>query len=365
MGTDRLKRALLAFAAALTLTLTIPSVQAAGAVEQEGQALLPGGESWQPYLEDAPADMESFVQDPLGTVKELLPDNLAGTLRDSVGGYAQVLLFLLLVLLISFFVGEGKTDLLDLAAAGGSVLLCWSSLSGLADAVCARLDAWRMYLLGFVPVYQGVLLAGGEITASAAAGGLFLSGLCVLIQLLCSWVPPLLHCYLALSTACCISTEAALAAACRGTGRLFRKALGWIGRAFGALLGLQRLFTCQLDRTSQQLGQMLTGTVPIIGQSLSNAAGAVLSGIQLLKSGLGFAAILFLAAEFLPLYMILMVHGALLFGCELLCGAAGIGRCAALFNCLREAVQGLAAAIALVFGIAVLGTALLFMVGGG
>ena len=32
---------------------------------------------------------------------------------------------------------------------------------------------------------------------------------------------------------------------------------------------------------------------------------------------------------------------------------------------LREAVQGLAAATALVFGIAVLGTALLFMVGGG
>ena len=91
----------------------------------------------------------------------------------------------------------------------------------------------------------------------------------------------------------------------------------------------------------------------------------MLSGIQLLKSGLGFAAIAFLGAEFLPLYMILMVHALLLFGCELLCSAAGIRRCGALFNCLREAVQGLAAATALVFGIAVLGTALLFMVGGG
>ena len=60
-----------------------------------------------------------------------------------------------------------------------------------------------------------------------------------------------------------------------------------------------------------------------------------------------------------------MTHAALLLGCELLCTAAGIGRCAALFGCLRQAVQALAAAMALVFGIAVLGTALLFMVGGG
>lgn len=363
MGIDRLKRTILAGVLAVMMVVGSPAARAAGT--QDGQALLPGSESWQPYLDDAPVEMEDFVEDPLDAVRRLLPGDMVRTVRDSVGSYAQVFLFLLLVMLISFFLGEDKADLLDLAAAGGSALLCWTALAALAETVCEKLDSWRVFLLGFVPVYEGVLLAGGEATAAAAAGGLFLSGLCLLTQLLCSWVPPLLHCYLALSTACCISTEAALSAACRGVGRLFRKGLSWAGRAFGALLGLQRIFTCQLDRTSQQLGQLLTGTVPIIGQSLSDAASTVLSGIQLLKSGLGFAAIAFLAAEFLPLYMILMVHAVLLFGCEMLCSAAGIGRCAALFNCLREAVQGLAAATALVFGIAVLGTALLFMVGGG
>lgn len=363
MGIDRLKRILLAGVLAAVMILGSPAARAVGT--QNGQALLPGSESWQPYLDDAPVEMEDFVEDPLDAVRRLLPVDMVRTVRDSVGSYAQVLLFLLLVMLVSFFLGEDKADLLDLAAAGGSALLCWTALAALAETVCEKLDSWRVFLLGFVPIYEGVLLAGGEASAAAAAGGLFLSGLCLLTQILCSWVPPLLHCYLALSTACCISTETALSAACRGAGRLFRKGLSWAGRAFGALLGLQRIFTCQLDRTSQQLGQLLTGTVPIIGQSLSDAASTVLSGIQLLKSGLGFAAIAFLAAEFLPLYMILMVHAVLLFGCEMLCSAAGIGRCAALFNCLREAVQGLAAATALVFGIAVLGTALLFMVGGG
>ena len=349
MGTDCLKRLPACLAAA------------AGALPET----LPGRERWQPYLDGAPAALEDFAADPLGTLRALLPGDLGATMRASVAGYAQVLLFLLLVLLISFLLGEGKAALLDLAAAGGSALLCWAALAALAETVCEKLERWRLFLLGFVPVYEGVLIAGGEPSAGAAAGGLFLGGLCLLAQLLCGWAPPLLHCYLALSTACCISTEAALAAACRGAGRLLCKGLGWAGRAFVALLSLQRVFTAQLDRASQQLGQLLTGTVPIIGQSLSAAAGTVLSGMQLLKSGLGFAAIAFLAADFLPLYMILLVHAGLLFGCELLCSAAGIGRCAALFGCLRQAVQALAAATALVFGIAVLGTALLFMLGGG
>lgn len=361
MGMDWLKRTALTAAAVLLLGLAAPRAAALAADQQT----LPGQESWQPYLDSAPVTLEDFVEDPWRAVRDILPGDLAQTMRDSVAGYAQVLLFLLVVLLLSFFAQEGRADLLDLAAAGGSALLCWAALAALAQTVCEKLEGWRMFLLGFIPVYEGVLIAGGEPTAAAAAGGLFLTGLCLLAQLLCSWVPPLLHCYLALSTACCIGTEAALATACRSVGQLFRKGLGWAGRAFGALLGLQRVFTVQLDRTSQQLGQLLTGTVPIIGQSLSDAAGTVLSGMQLLKSGLGFGAIAVLAAEFLPLYMILLVHAALLFGCELLCSAAGISRCAALFNCLREAVQGLAAATALVFGMAVLGTALLFAMGGG
>ena len=44
---------------------------------------------------------------------------------------------------------------------------------------------------------------------------------------------------------------------------------------------------------------------------------------------------------------------------------AKLGRCAALFDCLREAVRGLAAATALFFGVAVVGTALMLSMGGG
>ena len=156
MGTDRLKRALLCLGLAFCLGLAPPAARAASGPEGQAPAgSLPGQESWQPYLDQAPADLEDFVSDPLGAVQALLPGDLAGTMQASVAGYARVLLYLLLVLLISFFAGEGRAALLDLAAAGGSVLLCWAALAALAETVCEKLESWRLFLLGFVPVYEG------------------------------------------------------------------------------------------------------------------------------------------------------------------------------------------------------------------
>ena len=70
-----------------------------------------------------------------------------------------------------------------------------------------------------------------------------------------------------------------------------------------ALLGLQRAAAFQLDRFSLRTGQLLAGSVPIIGQTLSSASESILAGIQLLKSGLGLAALSVLGAEFVPLYL--------------------------------------------------------------
>ena len=109
----------------------------------------------------------------------------------------------------------------------------------------------------------------------------------------------------------------------------------------------------------------MVGSVPIIGQTLSSASESILAGIQLLKSGLGLAALSVLGAEFVPLYLGLMIQLALLMGCSLLCSLTGISRCRALFDCFAEAVRCMAAVVALFFGLAAAGVALLFIVGGG
>lgn len=112
-------------------------------------------------------------------------------------------------------------------------------------------------------------------------------------------------------------------------------------------MSIQRVVTVQLDRSASRLGQLLTGSVPIVGQALSNAADAVLAGMQLLKSTLGIAALLSIGAEFAPLYLGLLIHLLFLSCCGWLAGIGGLEYCHKLLQCFAEAVRCMAAVTAL------------------
>lgn len=326
--------------------------------------MLPGSEAWQPYLDQSPIEPESFADDPLGALSVLWPGGFMATLRTEIKSCAGLLMFLALAAVLSFLLaGTQGRGLFELAAAGGCGVLLWGGIIQLTQELSEKIESWKTFLLGFLPVYAGVLTAGGETAAAASAGGTLLTALCMLAQAIGAWLVPLLECYLALSIACSITAQPGLTAACDLTGKLMRKGLGIAGKIFVLLLGVQRVFTLQLDRSAQRLGRLLTGTIPIIGQSLSDASETVLAGVQMLKSGLGLAALGVLLAEFIPIYARLIMRCALLAGCGLFCEFSGIKRCKELFNCLLQAVQCMAAAAALFAGIAVFGTVLMFAVG--
>ena len=276
---------------------------------------------WQTYLDKAPVQAEQFAADPLGTLVRLFAAEPVQLLRDTMQQYADVLLFLSLAAGLAFLLQDtADKALLELAAAGGCGVLLWQELDKLAAALCTRMAGWKSYLLGFLPVYSGVLAAGGEWNAGAATNGFLLTVLCFIAQAVTLWLQPLLRSYLAISMACGISSRKSLSEGCTLTGRLLRQAIGWAGKAFAALMSIQRVVTVQLDRSASRLGQLLTGSVPIVGQALSSAADAVLAGMQLLKSTLGIAALLSIGAEFAPLYLGLLVHLFFLSCCGWLAG---------------------------------------------
>ena len=325
-----------------------------GTVRASALESLPGRELWQPYLTQSAQGAADFARDPVSALLSLLPGSPVQLLVDTLHSYADLLLFLLLLTALSFLVGDAADGtLLDLAAAGGCGVLIWGDLLTLAQSIGERMDSWRLFLTGFLPVCGAVLTAGGEGNAGAVASGFLLS------------VLALLQSYLAISMACCIHTQTGLPEACRMSGQLLRKSISAGGKLFALLLGVQRVITLQLDHTTSRLGQMLTGSVPVIGQALSGAADTVLAGLQLLKSSLGIAALVILGAEFVLLYLGLLFHLAVLSGCRLLCSFAGIDRCRALFACLTEAVRCMAAITALFFSLTMVGVALMTMMNGG
>ena len=363
MKTPRAKLLCTLILVGTSLCLTAP---AAFALQDNPLSSLPGAEQWQPYLTQSPVELSALAKDPLAVLKSLFQNSLWDVLQQTLRGSTDALLFLLLAALLSFLTSEATNGaLLDLIAAGGCGVLLWGKLFTLAEHLCTQMEEWRRFLMGFLPVYAGVLTMGGENAAGGAASGFFLTVLCFLAQCLAAFVKPLLQCYLALSMACCISTDHGLDVFCKGMGSLLQQVLRGAGKLLALLLGLQRVTALQLDRSALRAGRLLTGSIPIIGQALSDASETILAGVQLLKSGLGFAAIAFLAAEFLPLYLGMLIQWGLLQGSSLLCGLTGDSRCKALLDCFAEAVRCMAAATALFFWLFVMGTVLLFVAGGG
>ena len=275
---------------------------------------------WQTYLDAAPIRPEQFAADPLGTLLGLFTARPVRLLQEMLHQYAAILLFLLLAAVLAFLLQDtADRALLELAAAGGCGVLLWQDLDALAAALCTQMAAWKSYLRS----------------------------------------------YLAISMACGIGSRKSLTEGCALTGLLLRQALGWTGKFFAALMSLQRVVTIRLDRTTSRLGQLLTGSVPIVGQALDSAADTVLAGMQLLKSTLGIAALLSIGAEFVPLYLGLLVHLVLLSCCGWLAGLGGLARCRDLLQCFAEAVRCMAAVTALFFMLFVVGITLLMLAGGG
>ena len=135
------------------------------------------------YLDKAPVQAEQFAADPLGTLVRLFAAEPVQLLRDTMQQYADVLLFLSLAAGLAFLLQDtADRALLELAAAGGCGVLLWQELDKLAAALCTRMAGWKSYLLGFLPVYSGVLAAGGEWNAGAAANGFLLTVLCFIAQ---------------------------------------------------------------------------------------------------------------------------------------------------------------------------------------
>ena len=168
-------------------------------------------------------------------------------LVDTLHSYADLLLFLLLLTALSFLVGDAADGtLLDLAAAGGCGVLIWGNLLTLAQSIGERMDSWRLFLTGFLPVCGAVLTAGGEGNAGAVASGFLLSVLALLAQGIALCIRPLLQSYLAISMACCIHTQTGLPEACRMSGQLLRKSISAGGKLFALLPGvLPHSFQCR------------------------------------------------------------------------------------------------------------------------
>ena len=109
---------------------------------------LPGAELWQPYLDQSPVDALQVAEDPWSVLQSFCTSSLFQTLRESIRGYAALLLFLLLSAIVSLFLGEeGDHSWCDLVCA-----VC-KSLAPVCIDCCTVKDALYCIFVIYAPVH--------------------------------------------------------------------------------------------------------------------------------------------------------------------------------------------------------------------
>ena len=350
-----------AWAAALCLGLLLAAPAPAAHAAQSAP------DAAQQYIDRAPADFSDFLSDPLGTLWGLLAEGLRPIWADALRSGGQLLLFLVLcAAVLQLMPGSGWRPLLEWIAAGGSFLLLAPALTALAERVAAQSVLWRDFLVGYIPVFASVSAAAGEVSAAAVYNGFFLACLYAAAEVLRCFLLPAAECYLAAAAASIFSGSEALADACTGAGKLLQRLVTWAGMAFTGILGLQRVFAAATDAAGWKLGRtVLQGVVPLVSGAVAAAAATVWTGLRTLQIGLGFAALVLLGLQFLPVYGAVLAQLILLQGCGLAAHLLELSRCGALFRCLAAGLSALAALLALFFGMVLVGTMLMLAFGNG
>ena len=136
-----------------------------GTVRASHWKACPAGNCGSPYLTQSAQGAADFARDPVSALLSLLPGSPVQLLVDTLHSYAD--LFAVSAAAHSFVISRWRCSGRYLAGPCGSRwlrVLIWGDLLTLAQSIGERMDSWRLFLTGFLPVCGAVLTAGGEET---------------------------------------------------------------------------------------------------------------------------------------------------------------------------------------------------------
>lgn len=275
-------------------------------------------------------EADSFAQGLWNVFKasvEVLDPSLADAARTALKAAAAVLLCSLIREMVPG--GSGQTiNLACTVAVAAALLEPASSLIQLGLDTVTELSEYGKLLL---PVMTGALAAQGGVTASTAmyAATAFFDS--ILSAISAKLLIPLVYLYLGLAVANAAFHEQIL-----GRLQAFLKwGMTWILKSslyiFTGYLTVTGVVSGTTDAAAVKAAKLtISGAVPVVGGILSDASESVLSGIGVLRNGVGVYGLLTLIALFLTPFLKIGIQYLLLKGTSVLCdafdgkGAAGL-----------------------------------------
>lgn len=323
--------------------------------------------SVQQVLDSGSVSVEEAASWQFGDLLNWLGELLGSGLEHPLHFFVQAAWYLLLAGMLGLLAGgESWRKCLDAVAVLGFGTISLSAMMQLTDSVVTTAQDCQNYLVAFVPVFSGVAAVGGQTAGSLVYSGMFfaLSGfLAGAIEML---LLPIMQIYFCFAACACIWGNPGIEEAAA----LFARGLHWLlktcGVVFGLILGIQNILAGTTDSAALKTGKsVLQGFVPLVGDAAAAALTSAAAAIQLLKGSLALAALLALAAVFVPVFLQCVLYVLAFAGAGVAASASGQKQCSQLCRLYFEGAKLCASVLVLYFFMVFLSTALLLVCGNG
>ncbi len=185
----------------------------------------------------------------------------------------------------------------------------WNSVYAAVEVV----KAGSGFMLSFVPVFAGIVMASGAAVTSVSMSALLLSAAEAVGSIAAFVILPLMGAYLAMSISATVSPIGISDGFSEGIKRVAFWILSFISTVFVGILGIQTAVNSSADTLALKTGKFILGTaVPIGGAAVSEAVGTVSASVSLLRSSVGIYGIVALAVIFVPIILELFLWRAVI-----------------------------------------------------
>ena len=328
--------------------------------------------------EEPPAEVEALlasddnsVEDAAGwqltDVLDWLAELLTGALQKPIRFGLRAAGYLLLVGVLNLLAGnESWRQCIDAVAVLGFGVLSLDAVMTLADTVAAAAQDCQNYLIAFIPVFSGVTAMGGQAAGAMAYSGMFFTMSGFLAALIKVVLLPVMQIYFCFAACACIWGNPGIEEAASLFVRCLQGGLKLCGILFSLVLGVQNLLAATVDSAALKTGKsVLQGFIPVVGDAAAAALSGAVAAVQMLKGSLALAALLALAAVFVPIFVQCLLYSVAFAGAGIVASASGQKTCGHLCRLYFAGSKICMSVLVLYFFMIFLSTALLLLAGNG
>lgn len=240
-------------------------------------------------------------------IMEYSPHKILALLTDKVSENITAPLRLL-VLLLSITLLSSVTQNMYNGNNMAGIVSVLVSISVLKDPVSEcftkaadSIEEGGIFMLGYVPVMSGAMVATGNVTSAGSYNLIVLTVCETAILIAKEFLVPMLSVCFSLSIVDSVNPGINLSGMITGIKKSVTVVLGFIMTVFVGLLSIQSIAGGSVDSLSVKTGKYLVSNlVPVIGGAISDAYATVYGSLGILKNGIGTAGIIILITVMLP-----------------------------------------------------------------